>query len=106
MLDVRDAMRAYWEALCHCEPGEAYNIGGTTTMSVGDVLARLVALATRPIPTRLDERLLRPADVTLQIPRVDKFVTATGWQPRHAFDDSLADLLAHWRAEVARDPSA
>lgn len=106
MLDVRDAMRAYWEALCHCEPGEAYNIGGTTTMTVGDVLARLVALAERPIPTRLDPRLLRPADVTLQIPRVDKFVTATGWQPRHSFEESLAHLLAHWRAEVTRDPSA
>jgi len=35
MLDVRDAMRAYWEALGHCEPGEAYNIGGATTMTVG-----------------------------------------------------------------------
>ena len=106
MLDVRDAMRAYWEALCHCEPGEAYNIGGATTMTVGEVLARLVALARAPIPTRLDERLLRPADVTLQIPNVDKFVKATGWQPRHPFEESLAHLLTHWRAEVARDPSA
>ncbi|MEK7372342.1 MAG: GDP-mannose 4,6-dehydratase [candidate division NC10 bacterium] len=106
MLDVRDAMRAYWEALGHCEPGEAYNIGGATTMRVGDVLARLVALADTPIPTRLDPRLLRPADVTLQIPNVDKFVKATGWQPRHTFEESLAHLLTHWRAEVARDPSA
>ena len=30
LLDVRDAMRAYWDAILHCQPGEVYNIGGTT----------------------------------------------------------------------------
>jgi GDPmannose 4,6-dehydratase/GDP-4-dehydro-6-deoxy-D-mannose reductase len=103
LIDVRDAMRAYWEALQHCEPGEAYNIGGSTTLSVGDVLQRLVALATRPVPTRLDPRLLRPADVTLQIPNVDKFVRVTGWRPRYDFDESLRHLLDHWRERVARE---
>jgi GDP-mannose 4,6-dehydratase len=98
IIDVRDAMRAYWEALLHCEPGEVYNIGGQTTMTVGDVLGRLIALATRPIPTRLDPGLLRPVDVTLQIPCVDKFVKATGWSPRYSFDESLGHLLDHWRA--------
>ena len=34
IIDVRDAMGAYWEAIVHCKPGEAYNIGGTTTMKV------------------------------------------------------------------------
>ena len=37
-IDVRDAVRAYWDAILYCEPGEAYNIGGTTTMTVGDCL--------------------------------------------------------------------
>ncbi len=103
LIDVRDAMRAYWEALQHCEPGEAYNIGGSTTLSVGDVLQRLIALATRPVPTRLDPRLLRPADVTLQIPNVDKFVRVTGWRPRYGFDESLRHLLDYWRERVAAE---
>jgi GDPmannose 4,6-dehydratase/GDP-4-dehydro-6-deoxy-D-mannose reductase len=103
LIDVRDAMRAYWEALCHCEPGEVYNIGGSTTLTVGQVLERLIALATRPIPTRLDPALLRPADVTLQIPQVEKFVRATGWKPQHSFDDSLLHLLEYWRARVGRE---
>ncbi|MDO9541146.1 MAG: GDP-mannose 4,6-dehydratase, partial [Kiritimatiellia bacterium] len=34
MIDVRDAMEAYWLAIQKCELGEAYNIGGTTTISV------------------------------------------------------------------------
>lgn len=101
MIDVRDAMRAYWVAAEKCRPGEAYNIGGTTTLTVGDLLGRLVRMARVPIPTRLDPRLLRPADVTLQIPCVDKFREETGWEPRHSFDESLSDLLEHWRREVA-----
>lgn len=101
IVDVRDAMRAYWEALLHCKPGEVYNVGGTTTMTVGEVLKRLIAMAKKPIPTRLDAALLRPADVTLQIPNIERFVQATGWKPRYSFDESLAHLLEYWRRRVA-----
>jgi len=102
-IDVRDAMAAYWDAALYCAPGEAYNIGGETTMKVGDCLDRLVALARKKIPTRLDPKLVRPADVTLQIPCVDKFKAATGWKPRYSFDESLRDLFEHWRAEARRE---
>lgn len=100
LIDVRDAMRAYWKATLHCRPGEVYNIGGMTTMTVGEFLERLIALSDVPIPTRCDPHLLRPADVTLQIPCVDKFVRETGWQPVYTFKESLADLLAYWRREA------
>jgi nucleoside-diphosphate-sugar epimerase len=100
IIDVRDAMRAYWDALLYCEPGEAYNIGGTTTLTVGQFLEKLIALAAGKIPTRVDPRLLRPADVTLQIPDVAKFIAATGWKPKYSFDESVADLLGHWRREA------
>lgn len=101
-IDVRDAVRAYWDALIHCQPGEAYNIGGRTTMTVGDCLDLLKSLCRVPIPSRVDPKLIRPADVTLQIPSVDKFVKATGWKPRYGFDESLAHLLDHWRGEAKR----
>jgi GDP-4-dehydro-6-deoxy-D-mannose reductase len=103
IVDVRDAMRAYWEALLHCKPGEAYNIGGTATMTVGEVLKRLIAMAKKPIPTRQDPALLRPADVTLQIPNVERFAAATGWKPKYSFDDSLSHLLEYWRRRAAME---
>ena len=53
-------MRAYWEALRCCEPGEAYNIGGTTTMTVAEFLEKLVSLSKTKIPLRADPALLRP----------------------------------------------
>lgn len=102
LIDVRDAMRAYWEALLHCEPGEAYNIGGATTLSVGEFLNRLTALSRVPIPTRLNPDLTRPADVTNQIPCVDKFIRATGWRPEYSFEESLSDLLNYWREQAEK----
>ena len=100
LIDVRDAMRAYWEAIIHCDYGEAYNIGGTATMKVGEFLEKLIALSDTDIPTRQDPTLLRPADVTLQIPCTDKFIEKTSWKPKYSFDNSLKDLLDYWRQEV------
>jgi GDPmannose 4,6-dehydratase/GDP-4-dehydro-6-deoxy-D-mannose reductase len=103
IIDVRDAMRAYWDTALYCTPGEAYNIGGKTTISVGQFLDMLKSLAKTPIPSRVDPALLRPADVTLQIPATEKFEAATGWAPQYSFADSVSFLLDHCRREAARE---
>jgi len=103
IIDVRDAMSAYWAALAQGEFGAVYNIGGTTTLSVGDVLQFLIDAARVPIPTRPDPALFRPADVTLQIPDMSRFLAATGWTARYTFAESLNDLLAACRSRVARE---
>lgn len=97
IIDHRDAMRAYWAAIRDGQPGEAYNIGGPTTATVGGVLDMLRAMTSRRIRTRLDPALLRPADVTLQVPSVEKFREATGWAPVFSLEESLAHLLEYWR---------
>ncbi len=101
-VDVRDAMKAYWDAVVYCEPGEVYNIGGTTTMTVGEFLEKLISMAKVKIPTQLDPTLLRPADVTLQIPYVEKFMKKTGWKPRYSFDESIFELLSYWREQAKK----
>lgn len=103
LIDVRDAMGSYWAAMSRCEFGEAYNIGGTTVIKVGEFLELLKKLARCPIPSKADKNLFRPTDVTLQIPDVSKFRRATGWKPRYSFRESVAFLLEHCRAEVSRE---
>jgi GDP-4-dehydro-6-deoxy-D-mannose reductase len=100
-IDVRDAMHAYWLALMHGEPGEVYNIGSTEPIKVGEVLDRLIRLSRVAIPTQLSEELVRPADVTMQIPCIDKFVALTGWRPHYSFDESLNELITYWRRQAA-----
>jgi GDP-mannose 4,6-dehydratase len=99
--DVRDAVRAYWLLVNKCEPGEVYNIGGNETMNIGQMLDMLIEMSSRDdIRVEVDKARLRPSDVTLQIPSIDKFVKATGWQPEIKFRKTLEDTLEHWRLET------
>lgn len=101
--DVRDAVRAYWLLLEKCPAGEVYNIGGERTMTVGDMLALLKTFARCPIEHAVDPALLRPSDVTLQIPDASKFRQATGWRPEIAVEKTLEDLLNYFRDVVRRE---
>lgn len=97
-LDIKDAIRAYWLLVTKCSAGEVYNIGGKETMSVGDMLNKLLSFSTaKDIKVEVDPARLRPSDVTLQIPCVDKFTEATGWKPEIKFDETLKDILNYWR---------
>lgn len=100
LIDVRDAMEAYRLAILKCKPGEAYNIGGKTTISVGEFLQILKEKSRVKVLSETDEKLLRPSDVTLQIPNCSKFTDVTGWAPKYNFSDSVEHLLNYWRLRV------
>jgi len=97
-LDVRDAVKAYWLLVNECQPGEVYNIGGVETMSIKEMLDMLLKLTPeKNIVIQIDPARLRPSDVTLQIPSVDKFNQITGWKPEIKFEKTLKDILDYWR---------
>lgn len=98
--DVRDVVRAYWLLVERCVPGEVYNIGGGRTESIGRVLEMLLERSEAKIEVQQDPRLLRPSDVTMQIPDVEKFSRASGWQPVIPLEQTLEDLLDYWREHV------
>jgi GDP-mannose 4,6-dehydratase len=98
--DVRDAVRAYWLLLDRCPGGEVYNIGGERTMTVGEMLELLKGMAKCRIEHRVDPALVRPSDVTLQIPDTSRFREATGWRPKITLEQTLADLLDYHRSRT------
>ena len=100
IIDVRDAMESYWAATTKCEFGEAYNIGGTKVITVGEFLNLLKKHALCKIPSKPDPKLFRPSDVTLQIPDTTKFRNRTGWKPKYKFEESVKFLLEQCRKEV------
>jgi len=100
--DVRDAVKAYWLMVQHCEPGEAYNVGGVETMTIGEMLNLLIEMSDVQIEVVRDPTRLRPSDVTLQIPCCDKFKAATGWEPAIRFKQTLQDTLDYWRDYLRR----
>ncbi len=100
--DVRDAVRAYHLLLTESPiPGEYYNIGGSFSCSVRDMLDHLLSLSTRKdIRVITDPERLRPLDADLQVPDTTKFCNHTGWKPRIPFEQTMSDLLEYWRDRV------
>lgn len=101
--DVRDAVRAYYLLLTE-NPivGEYYNIGGTTTKTVQEMLDYLISQSTRreEIEVRVDPERLRPIDADLQVPNTSKFSNHTGWKPEIDFEQTMVDLLDYWRDKI------
>ena len=103
--DVRDAVRAYY-MLVTVNPiaGEYYNIGGTYTCKVGEMLDYLISQSKMKdqIKIEIDPERLRPIDADLQIPDTSKFERHSGWKPEIPFEKTMTDLLDYWRERVAR----
>jgi GDPmannose 4,6-dehydratase len=101
--DVRDAVIAYHLAVTSdLPPGSVYNIGGTHSCTVGDMLKKLISLSSaQEIQIEVDPERLRPIDADLQIPDTNKFKYATGWEPSITFETTMTDLLNYWRNRVA-----
>jgi len=101
--DVRDAVHAYYLLVTHNPvPGEYYNIGGTYSCTVGDMLNYLIAASTMKdkIKIEMDSERLRPIDADLQVPDTSKFEKHTGWKSEISFEQTMQDLLDYWRAKV------
>jgi GDPmannose 4,6-dehydratase len=100
--DVRDAVRAYYMLVTvNPIPGEYYNIGGTHTCKVGEMLDYLLSISNvKNIKIETESSRLRPLDADLQIPDTKKFMIHTGWEPEIPFEKTMQDLLDYWRERV------
>lgn len=100
--DVRDAVKAYYLLVTvNPTPGECYNIGGSFSCTVGEMLHHLLSLSRRKdIKVEIEEDRIRPLDADLQIPDTTKFRKHTGWEPQISFEKTMEDLLNYWRDKV------
>ncbi len=100
--DVRDAVRAY-HMLVTMNPiaGEYYNIGGSYSCTVREMLEYLLSQSTvKGIKIVIDANRLRPIDADLQVPDTSKFRKHTGWEPTIPFEKTMNDLLNYWRENI------
>ncbi len=100
--DVRDAVRAYYLLVTvNPIPAAYYNIGGTYTCTIADMLKTLLSMSTiKDIKVETDSERLRPIDADLQVPNTAKFKAVTGWEPVIPFEQTMSDLLEYWRDRV------
>jgi GDP-mannose 4,6-dehydratase len=103
--DVRDAVRAYFMLVTVDPiPGEYYNIGGTFSCTVGDMLKHLISISSSKdsIKIAIEEARIRPLDADLQVPDTTKFNKHTGWAPQIPFEKTMQDLLDYWRNNIQK----
>jgi GDPmannose 4,6-dehydratase len=106
--DVRDAVKAYYLLVTkNPQAGEYYNIGGTYTCTIKEMLDYLISISTakNKITVETDSGRLRPIDADLQVPNTKKFEDHTGWKPEISFEQTMQDLLDYWREQVDKSNS-
>jgi GDP-4-dehydro-6-deoxy-D-mannose reductase len=102
--DVRDVVRAYALLVERGESGEAYNVCGNTVVSMEEILDRLIALSPCELQKVQEPERMRPFDSPLVDGGNAKLIAATGWKPAISLEQSLEDILSHWRDRVRENP--
>jgi GDP-4-dehydro-6-deoxy-D-mannose reductase len=101
-LDVRDVVRAYRLALQGGEVGEVYNICSERSVSIREVLKYLLDLSQQPVSVVEEASRKRPLEIPEMLGDCARFRAATGWQRQIPLEQTLKDLLNHWRSVISQ----
>lgn len=102
-LDVRDVCAAYVLCLARADalaPGTVLNLASGQPRRVGDVLAGLMGAAGVQAEVATDAGRLRPTDIPVAAGNAALARRVLGWAPAIPWEQTLADVLADWRARV------
>ena len=99
--DVRDVVEAYLLLLERGRAGEVYNVCSGRGRSIRSILELLLASSRRQVTIEEDPELYQalPKERIASVGDPAR-LRALGWQPSHALEDTLAELLDYWRARA------
>jgi GDP-4-dehydro-6-deoxy-D-mannose reductase len=98
-LDVADVVDAYLLLADPRLPIGAYNIASGRGVRIGDALAAILRHAGAAPEVRIESARLRPTERT--VGDASRLRAASGWQPHIPLDETLARLVADWRARIS-----
>jgi GDP-4-dehydro-6-deoxy-D-mannose reductase len=100
ILDVRDLVRALWLSSERCVSGEVYNVCGTQSYSVQELIETIRRQAGTEFEVEQDSSLIRACDEAVIAGDSSKFQHCTGWEPRINLPTTLAEMLQWWRTQI------
>jgi len=107
---IEDLVKAYYQAMEKCNPGELYVIGSEDESHVHtfrEVLHKLIDISKikdkDSVKIVTEPKYVRPTNVPRLIGNAQKFRELTGWKPEIPFNQILEDTLDYWRDFVKRD---
>ena len=101
IMDVRDTVRAYRAMMKSAKPGIPYNVCSGRAVPIHMLVELLKARALVPITIEQDPTRFRPNDTPLVLGDHGRLTADTGWSPEIRIDQTIGDLLAYWRGQVA-----
>ena len=93
--DVRDVVKAYALLVKNGRRGETYNVGTGHAIEIRQILDEIIAMSDRDIEVKIDEKKLRPVDVPIIEPDIDKIRKEVGWQPVISLKQTLKETLEY-----------
>ena len=102
IIDIEDAMEAYWLTAKKGKIGEIYNIGGNKSISVKKVLDYMKNYSNKKIISKQDKNLIRIKDIKVQIPSSAKFRKHVTWKPKVSIKESLKKLINNERKKYKK----
>lgn len=98
--DVRDMVSVYSLLIEKGEEGQVYNAGSGKSISIKDVLNKLLQLSKIKISVETDKAKFRPSDIPELICDTTKVTRLTDWKPKISLETTLKDTLDYWRSRV------
>ena len=95
----RDVVRAYVLLAERGRAGSVYNVCSGRAVSLDHCLRTLIGFAAQPLATELDPARLQANDVPAQVGNPTRLRRLTGWEPRIAVEQALADMLDYERGK-------
>jgi GDP-4-dehydro-6-deoxy-D-mannose reductase len=100
LTDVRDVLRAYFALLERGRTGEAYNVASGRETALREVVDTLLAIAGVAAKVVTDPARQRSAEQRRVVADVAKIEGDTGWAPRIALRQTLAETLDYWKGRI------
>jgi GDP-4-dehydro-6-deoxy-D-mannose reductase len=100
LTDVRDVVRAYVGMMAQAAAGQPFNVCSGRHLAIRELLEAFVARAHTPISLVQDPALFRPSDAPLLVGDHSRLTAATGWMPEIPIEQTVDELLAHWRQRI------
>lgn len=101
--DVRDVVDGYLALFTRGRTGEVYNVGAGRETRIGDILARLAAIAGVDVETAIDPALIRAGEQRRAVGDVTKIRNDTGWRATTPLDRTLTDTLEYWNSRIGNE---
>lgn len=93
--DVRDCVRAYKLVMQDGKSGQIYNIGTGKTVSIKEILEKLIKISGKKLSYKIDPQRMRPSEIKKNCVNSTK-IKKLGWQPKIGLEKTLKDTYRYW----------